>query len=255
MPRAGPSPAGADCRGPAPAGGLSGTGEEQAATQASTAKTQDARIGLIPAPMCHFHSASRILPRWSAACVPDGMKKPEVLKEEIARDLSLDRDATDKSLDAEREEVDEILTARTESALATVREITTARIDTGAADTVNSAELARSLSAAADNLAEAADGLTRAADKLKDVNDPKTLRTLDTVTDTLEDAAQQVTGEPAESEDENAAVTDKLAEVAENLSVVASALAEERLQADEVVRDERARLDETLREERRIVDD
>jgi signal transduction histidine kinase len=183
-----------------------------------------------------------------------------------------DRASTDFSLRKERRRSDdaigETIEERTEAKLEQTRERTEDRLKRTmpdeadeAAATADLPEVAQSLVDAAHNLSQAAEGLTRIADTLQDVSDPEAAATLRNVTVALGNAAGTVSSglggtalsaPPADGEPE---VAGKLAEVAENLSVVALELAEERMQADDTLREERARIDETLRQEREVVDE
>lgn len=194
----------------------------------------------------------------------------ESVRRNPADKIEDDRASTDFSLRKERRRSDDVIgetiEEQTEAKLEQTRERTADRLNRPAttAEAGDAAapselpEVAQSLVDAAHNLAQAAEGLTRIADTLQEVSDPEAAATLRNVATTLGNAAGKVSGGgaavSAPADDGEPEVAGKLAEVAENLSIVALELAEERIQADDTLRDERARIDETLQQEREVVD-
>jgi signal transduction histidine kinase len=183
--------------------------------------------------------------------------------ESVTQMLDRDRQATDQTLKSEREQADRLATTavadEVDEKLAAVRAETDAQA-ARVAIPENLPEVVETLADAADKLSHAAEGLARAADKLHDVGESGAIQTLQDVARALdsvtgEESPNSTVAPPTANSQPEPVVAEQLAEVADSLGVVAASLAEERVQADQSVREERERLDEILDEERLVTDE
>lgn len=161
-----------------------------------------------------------------------------------------ERRETDDSLRAEREKTDGLLERDT---LGTSTGDTQGALLPEVSDKLE--HLAASLTAAAASLTGVADSLKESLDRPPDGADrcepAEVITNMAQVADRLKETADESPTIPETS----GKVAEQLAEIAEGMAQVTSTLAEERRDADELLRQERQATDDDLAEERRQTDD